>query len=364
MMRIWRRADILMRRKKITLHHLAEKLGLSIQTVSKALTGKAGMSEETRSEIVQLAKWLGYLSKDQKNALAYERISPYPVVQRRFVLLHNQQSLNFNRLLLSGLHDRFTEFGHKVEPLCIPPDLKPQDFNEWVETTGLLYAEGVFIAPRMTSREMEELLLRLPLPRILLNFPPPESKVDSVIWDVYEAVYQSVKHLHRAGHQRIMYVGDTVSQRGFRLRWQAFAEAMLEVGLDAEKEQHATELYDERDRQWQSTLIDRYWARKPTAIICAIDEQVSPAYYALRNAGVEIPRACSFVGILNEQPDQLPSMSRPLLLIKESGYRAADRMLWRLANPSSPFEHIRIRGDFFKGSTTMAVRDPLLKEKG
>lgn len=349
-----------MRRKRVTLHHLAEKLGLSIQTVSKALTGKAGMSEETRSEVVQLAKTLGYLTKDQKNALAYERISPYPIVQRRFVLLHNQQSLNFNRLLLSGLHDRFTEFGHKVEPLCIPPDLKPQDFNDWVETTGLLYAEGVFIAPRMTSREMEELLLSLPLPRILLNFPPPESKVDSVIWDVYEAVYQSVMHLQRAGHQRIMYVGDTSSQRGFRLRWQAFQEAVMVAGLTMDPEQHATEIYDESDRLWPQKLIERYQEWKPTAMICAIDEQVSPVYYALRSVGVEIPRTCSFVGILNEQPDQLPSMTRPLLLIKESGYRAADRMLWRLANPTSPFEHIRIRGDFFKGSTTMAIRDPLL----
>jgi LacI family transcriptional regulator len=351
----------MMRRKKVTLTHIAEKLGLSIQTVSKALTGKAGMSEETRSEVVQLAKALGYLTKDQKNAMAYERISPYPLVQRRFVLLNNQRSLNFNRLLLSGLHDRFTEFGHKVEPLCIPPDLKPQEFNDWVETTGLLYAEGVFIAPHMTSTEMEELLLRLPLPRILLNFPPHESKVDSVIWDVYEAVYQSVKHLQRAGHQRIMYVGDTASQRGFRLRWQAFQEAMLEEGLVMDPEQHVTEPYERDDKRWPSRLIDRYQDWKPTAMICAVDEQVSPAYYALQNAGVEIPRACSFVGILNEQTDQLPSMSRPLLLIKESGYRAADRMLWRIANPTSPFEHIRIRGDFFKGSTTATLRNPILR---
>jgi LacI family transcriptional regulator len=346
-----------MRRKKVTLFHIAEKLGLSVQTVSKALTGKPGMSEETRSEVVQLAKMLGYLSKDQKNALAYERISPYPIVQRRFVLLYNQQSLNFNRLLLSGLHDRFTEFGHKVEPLLIPPDLKLHAFNDWVETTGLLYAEGVFIAPRMTSKEMDELLLQLPLPRILLNFPPPESKVDSVIWDVYEAVYQSVKHLQRSGHRSIMYVGDITSHRGFRLRWQAFQEAMQEAELPIDLNQQATEPFDPMGTTWSRRFIGKYRVLQPTAIICAIDEQVAPAYYALQEAGVRSPQDCSFVGILNEQTDQLPSMTRPLLLIKESGYRAADRMLWRLANPHSPYEHIRIRGDFFQGSTTMSFRE-------
>ncbi len=136
-----------MRRKKVTLADLSKQLGLSVQTVSKALTGKPGMSEETRSEVCRLARELGYWTKDQRNALTYERISPYPVVRRRFVLLHNEQSVNFNRLLLAGLHDRFTEFGHTVEPLLLPPELKPKAFDGWADKVGLPYAEGVFIAP-------------------------------------------------------------------------------------------------------------------------------------------------------------------------------------------------------------------------
>lgn len=349
-----------MRRKKITLSHLAKQLGLSIQTVSKALTGKPGMSEETRSEVIQLARKLGYLTRDQKSALAYERISPYPLVKRRFVLLHNEQSLNFNRLLLAGLHDRFTEFGHTVEPILIPLDLKPRDLNDWVESTGILYAEGMFIAPRMNGTITEELLLQLPLPRILLNFPPAESKVDSVIWDVYEAVFQSVRYLRRTGHQSIMYVGDITSHRGFRLRWQAFQEAIQEEGegLPLNPNQHMTMVFREQDNDelWKQQLIERYKAMKPTAVLCAIDEQVAAVYFTLLEAGVRIPHECSLVGILNEQTDQLPITTRPILPIKATGYRAADRMLWRLANPNSPFEHIRIRGDFYTGSTTMSSK--------
>ncbi|MCC3371968.1 LacI family DNA-binding transcriptional regulator [Cohnella sp. REN36] len=343
-----------MRRKRVTLADLAVRLGLSVQTVSKGLTGKPGMSEETRSEIFKLAKEMGYLTRDQKSTLAYERISPFPLLKRRFVLLHNEQSMNFNRLLLAGLHDRFTEFGHAVDPILTPPHLGAQSFRDWVEESGLAYAEGIFIAPRM-DREMEQLLLELPMARILLNFPPPESQVDSVIWDVDEAVHQSVRHLVRAGHRNIMYAGDIVKQRGFRLRWQAFQEAMREQGLPADPARHATAPFHGCEVEWAKDFLDQFQALHPTAIICGVDEQVAPAYYALTEAGVDIPRACSMVGILNEQTDRLPFMSRPYLPIKEVGYRAADRMLWRLANPTSPFEHIRIRGPFSVGSTTRTM---------
>jgi LacI family transcriptional regulator len=340
-----------MRRKRITLYHLADQLGLTIQTVSKALRGHPGMSEQTRSEVVKLARELGYLTKDQKQSLSHDRISPYPVMQRRFVLVQNENSLNFNRLLLQGLHERFMEFGHKVQPVLLPPGLREAEFEEWAEARELHYAEGMFIAPRMGGDFLEQKLLEVKIPRILLNFPPPESKVDSVIWDVYEAMHQSVRHLLRLGHKRIMYVGDTESQRGFALRWQAFCEAMKDGGLEVDPEHHCRHRGG-LSQSWLKDFRKLYVSTSPTAIICGIDEETAAVYYELQRLEVEVPRKCSMIAIVNEQTDELPLCSRPMLLIKETGYRAADRMLWRIANPQLPYEHIRLRGDFVQGNTT------------
>lgn len=341
-------------RKRITLYDLANQLGLTIQTVSKALRGLPGMSEQTRSEVFKLARELGYMTKDQKQTLQQDLISPYPVVQRRFVLVQNKQSLNFNRLLLQGLHERFMEFGHTVQPLLIPPKLKPSQFDDWAEEEGLLYAEGVFIAPRMNWDLLEQKLLELQLPRILLNFPPPESKVDSVIWDVYEAVYQAVRRLVRMGHRNILYVGDTKDQRGFVIRWQAFAEAMKEAGIPVHPENHA--IQRDGSEGWLADFEQKYALRQPTAVICGIDEEAAPVYHTLRRLGVNVPQQCSLVALLNEQSDTLPLCSRPQLPIREAGYRAADRMLWRIANPHLPFEHVRLQGDFFTGSTIQRLQ--------
>ncbi|RKX55926.1 MAG: LacI family transcriptional regulator, partial [Thermotoga sp.] len=45
---------------KITLKVIAEKLGVSISTVSRALTGKPGVSKGLRDKIIATAKNLGY----------------------------------------------------------------------------------------------------------------------------------------------------------------------------------------------------------------------------------------------------------------------------------------------------------------
>ncbi|CAG7649251.1 LacI family DNA-binding transcriptional regulator [Paenibacillus allorhizosphaerae] len=342
-----------MRRSRVTLYDLAEELKLTIQTVSKALRGLPGMSEQTRSEIIKLAKQRGYLTKDQKLAFRYEKIAPYPVTQRRFLLVQNEYSLNFNRLLLEGLHERFMEFGHQVQSLLLPPGLKLAEFGDWAEASGFDYAEGLFIAPRMGYDAVERKLLELPIPRILLNYPPPEAKVDSVIWDVHEAMHQAVRHLLRLGHTRIMYVGDASGQRGFALRWQAFAEAMAAGGASVDAQRHCT-VRDIGER-WLDEFVRLYDRYKPTAIICGLDEETEAVYGKLREIAVDIPNDCSLVAFMNESSDNRPACSRPQLLIRETGYRAADRMLWRIANPHMPYEHIRLRGDFVPGETTAAT---------
>ncbi|CAG7640594.1 HTH-type transcriptional regulator DegA [Paenibacillus solanacearum] len=339
-----------MRRSRVTLYDLAEELNLTIQTVSKALRGLPGMSEQTRSEVVRLAREKGYLTKDQKLAFRSERIAPYPVMQRRFLLVQNEYSLNFNRLLLEGLHERFMEFGHHVQPLLLPPGLKLSAFDAWAEASGFDYAEGLFIAPRMGYDAVERKLLELPIPRILLNYPPPEAKVDSVIWDVHEAMHQAVRHLLRLGHTRILYVGDASGQRGFALRWHAFAEAMAAGGVPVQTQEHCT--VRASGRPWQVDFMRLYARCKPTAVICGLDEEADAVYGKLREMEVDIPSGCSLVAFMNEASGDRPDCSRPQLLIRETGYRAADRMLWRIANPHMPYEHIRLRGEFVSGETT------------
>lgn len=341
--------------KEITLRTIAEELGLTVQTVSKALKGKPGMSEVTRQLVVQTAEKLGYMTKEQIRSLRAEHIIPYPLERKRFLFVQTAQSISLYKLLLSGLHERFASFGHQIELVLLPSSIKEKAMDEWIEQQGLEYADGLFIAPSILPKEWEPKLLNLQLPKILLSYPPLGTKVDSVIWDIYEATYQAVAYLRSIGHTNIMYVGDTQRQRGYILRWQAFLHAMNEFRDKVVPDAHS--ISERNDDRWLEELGEKLVRYAPTAILCGIDGEVASVYdLCSRKLGLRIPDDISIIGLLNEQPDTLPPFTMPVLPIRETGYRAADRMLWRIANSTLPYEHIRIQGELRIGSTTAGNR--------
>jgi LacI family transcriptional regulator len=338
-------------RKPITLRTIAKELGLTVQTVSKALKGKPGMSEATRQRIVQTAEKLGYYTSEQIRSLKLDRIAPYPNERLRFLLVQSEESISYNRMLLQGLQDRFFSFGHQIELVLLPKTIQKEQIGDWIEERGIAYSDGIFIAPSIIPSIWESALINLQLPRILLNYPIPGVKIDSVIWDVYEAAYQAVAYLRSLGHERIMYIGDIHHQRGYIYRWQAFGYAMDSLGIGIDPDMHSTGGREDR-QEWRRRLQDHLNAKRPTAIVCGINHEVPVVYDLCRQLGWRVPEEVSLIGFLNEQPDTLPPFTRPLLPIRETGYRAADRMLWRIANPTLPFEHIRLQSDLFIGSTT------------
>lgn len=74
-------------KKKITLKQLADELGLTVHTVSKALRGLPGMSEHTRNEVRLLADKLGYHTKEQERSQLFENTPLYAGAGRRFIFL-------------------------------------------------------------------------------------------------------------------------------------------------------------------------------------------------------------------------------------------------------------------------------------
>ncbi|MDQ1910303.1 LacI family DNA-binding transcriptional regulator [Paenibacillus sp. GD4] len=341
------------RSKPVTLRDIAAELELTVHTVSKALRGLPGMSERTRQEVIEKAKELGYHTKEQERSMAVERIPYHSVKQRRFMMLLNEDS-HFNRLMLTGVQERMIEFGHSVHPVVVPPASSVKLFREWMKRHELDYCDGLFLSPVLPPVAESELLSQ-PVPKIMLNFPPHTVEVDSVVWDVYHAVHQSVRYFISKGHRRIMYVGDIESHRGFRLRWQGFQEAMNEAGLTVDPKAHMTAPPPTKE-QWIEELREKLTETKPTAILCALQRDPAWFYYACSTIGLSIPEDVSLVSLEHERPSFFPELTRPILLVKEAGERAAERMLWRIANPGAPYEHIRLQGAFYEGETVRALR--------
>lgn len=340
------------RPKQVTLAHIAKRLGLTVHTVSKALRGLPGMSEATRREVFALAREMGYHTKAQEAGLTAESIAHAAGKPRRFVVLM-AGDYRFYQLQFNGLHLRMHELGHAVQSLIIPNAVKDEKtLHEWLERTGVIHCDGLFLSP--LSRQWEQLLLKLPLPKVMINYPPDAAEVDSVVWDVQHAVHQSVDALCRLGHRNILYVGDIRAQRGFKLRWQAYLAALGRHGLEASPEDQLLEFGRGRE-EWLERLSDRIRSGRFSAVVSVIPGYAEWVFIAARQAGRAIPEQLSLVGLEHEELEPYPQLSRPVLLVQEAGERAAELMLRRIANPLAPHEHVRLQGTFLTGETIARV---------
>ncbi|MNI25160.1 Catabolite control protein A [compost metagenome] len=340
-------------KKKVTLQDLASQLNLSVHTVSKSLRGLPGMSEDTRKAVVELARRSGYRTKEQERGLAVEHIPQFTSKPRTFriIVIERMRYSIMHQLILKGLQEKMSEFGHSVQTLVVPDSIEPRTFGDWLEENNVEYSDGVFIPPSIGER-LERRLLALRVPRIMINFPPPSEKVDSVIWDVGTAIHQSVRYLVSMNHRAILYIGDTTTYRGFGIRWQAFRAAMAEAGEEVDPERHVTGRMTGKE-MWVGEVIDKLKKTKPSAILAAVPFDLAWIYYACSVAGIRIPEDCSLIGLQDDRNELIPNLSRPLLLVQETGIRAAERMLWRLANPNQPYESTLLQGTFFAGDTVV-----------
>ena len=75
----------------VSMKDIAQRCGVSVATVSKALNGQKDIGEETRRRVEQVAKELGYLSNAAARALKTNRsyhIGVLFVDERRSGLAH------------------------------------------------------------------------------------------------------------------------------------------------------------------------------------------------------------------------------------------------------------------------------------
>ncbi|MNC44875.1 hypothetical protein D3C75_938000 [compost metagenome] len=143
--------------------------------------------------------------------------------------------------------------------------------------------------------------------------------------------------------------------RGFRLRWQAFLAAAGRLGMTVAGDVEASSHGGMDHTQWLEELGKLLASGTITGVLSAIPDTAPWVYMAAASRGLSVPENFSLVAIENAAVPHLPDLSRPILFQRETGERAAELMLRRIANPLLPYEHVRLRGPFHEGETLRMI---------
>ncbi len=186
----------------ITLKELAEKLNVSISTVSKALNGSSEISEKTIKRVKELAEMYNY--KPNKVALSLKNNQTKTIG----VIIPNILNHFFAKVLY-GIEKESAKMGYSIIT-C----LSNESYNKELDSLQLL-ADGsvdgfIMSIAEETQREKKtdhfNRILNQKIPIVMFDRVADEVECDKVVIDDFDAAYKATKQLVNEGRKRIMLV--------------------------------------------------------------------------------------------------------------------------------------------------------------
>lgn len=282
----------------VTMRELGKRLGVSAVTVSKALAGRSGVSEEMRQRIVRLADELGYVNPNAQAVRPESGLDVGILIPSNFF-----SSESFYALLYKELVQCLTEAGHFGLLELIPPEMRAG-----LVLPNLLRRRRVHALILLGQPEHAylELLVRQPLPVICMDFFDMNITADMVVGDSAGGTALLTQHLIDQGHRDIAFYGEVNATSSIMERYLGYLSAMMCNGLPVPKD------YRIADRDAHGTLIPLTLPQKhPTALVCNSDWSARWAIDQLRQQGLRVPEDISVVGYddFDYTPPTVPALT-------------------------------------------------------
>jgi len=317
----------------VTMRDIGNRVGVSAVTVSKALAGKSGVSEEMRQRIARAAQEMGYVNPNTVQTLQERKLDVGILVPDHF---------------FSGDSFYFTFYRHLVQTLTDAGhfglmELLSKESESNLEMPNLVRSDraDALILLGQPSREYIRMIAQQPLPVVFLDFFDEGAAADAVVGDNTYGTSRLTNHLIKNGHRDIGFVGNCRSTTSIMDRYLGFFRAMLSHGLPIKEE------WIIPDRNDQGDDIPLALPEKlPTAFVCNCDMVALRLMAQLRERGIRVPEDISVVGFDDFLPGGgvTPSLTTFRVDFRTMSQLAVKLLADRCAGVQRPFGRVVVSG--------------------
>lgn len=212
------------RGKRLNQSDIAERLGVSVSTVSRALANEAGISPAVRDDVRQMARTMGYRSKRLGTTLLDRKVAA-------FVPLGSATSglSGFYFAIVEGMRTAAVHAGLSLDVRLINETTPSAAFiRKHMKDTGAI---GLLLAGIDASDELVAWAAQEDLPVVLVNGSDPDMRWSSVAPANFYGALAATRRLLDAGHRKILHFTHqsrpTIAERrrGFEAAIQSVAGA-------------------------------------------------------------------------------------------------------------------------------------------
>ncbi len=310
----------------MSIQALADSLGLSISTVSRALNGYTDVSAATRQRVFDAAKALNYMPHPVAHRLATGKTGAVAIVNSTRsdrAIDGSSAALHTGASLVLREHNYFTL------SLALPTD-----DGEMPELERLLagrLVDGVVLTRTRTHDARVQLLQEKKIPFVTYGRTLDNAAHAWVDTDSAGAFELATRTLLDLGHQRIAFINGMVHMTFASLYERGFRKALREAGFAHDAcPVHYTDMTGQAGHHVAAQLLALSDAKaRPTAFVCATDAIALGVMAAVREAGLGVGGDVSVMGYGNSEAGQFsqPPLASFEPKIFESGRLIAQLLL-------------------------------------
>jgi LacI family transcriptional regulator len=278
--------------KDITIYDIAEKLNISIATVSRALKDDPVVNKKTKKKVFEAAEALGYRINHFARNLRTQQTNTIGVI------VHELNS-SFITSVLAGIEKITTEAGYDI----IITHSSESAVKEAANAKNLFHkrVDGIIASLSFDTSDLSHFKPFKDKNIPIIFFDRVEQYEDStvVIIDNLKAGYQATEHLINQGCKRIIHLTSTLKRNVYAERFKGYKQAITDHGLKFDEKLLIVDDLSEKAGRTAAMKILKMNPR-PDGIFCTNDFVAAVCIKALKENGISIPKDVAVVGFNND----------------------------------------------------------------
>ncbi len=308
-----------------TVVDVAKLAGVSTSTVSRVFSGRGYVANQTRQEVLQAAKELGYIPNHIARSLRLHRT-------KMIGLLISDVENSFYSTIAKNVESAAKEAGYHVV-LCNSND-DPEEETEYLNLLEMIQVEGLILTPTAENHQLLEGLQQKHISIVQIDRQVEGLQADAILVDNEAGAASAVSHLIEAGHERIGILSGAVEVTTGKQRLAGYERALKEHGIPLQPELVRSGSF-RHDHAIEDTRALINIDPAPTAIFAANNILAEACLSVFADLGITVPHDISLVAF---DDIKWMSLKKPLITavhqpIAEMARSAANLLLKRLKNP-------------------------------
>jgi LacI family transcriptional regulator len=289
------------------IRDIAERLGVSVATVSRVINDYPDVSPETRERVREAIRKERFVPDRTARSLVTGRSQVVGIILETGAG-HPDLQHPFFQEVLDGLKRTVGPSGYDLLLFSTDGSGPDPETRSYLSRIRHHRVDGVVAMGADHQAEMEE-VVSSGIPCIGVDLGLTGARAGYVTSDNAEGAALAVRHLHGLGHRRIAHIAGTRESTPGADRLQGFRREIERLGLPLPAEYvRDGDFYPQSGHGAMSALLDL--AEPPTAVVAAADLMAAGAIQAAADRGIRVPDDVAVVGF---DDIQIAALLRPSL---------------------------------------------------